>query len=458
MLTFYNTLSRKKEVFEPIADKRVGIYCCGPTVYGFAHIGNWRAYIFSDTLLRTLHFNNLKTTFVMNITDVDDKTIRDSKMKYPDLEPMAALKKFTKEYEEIFWRDLAKLNIQKPDKIPHATELIGPMQELIVNILNSGYAYEKDGSFYFNVGKYSKDHQYGQLVALDLGQLKTGLRILSDEYEKEEVQDFVLWKASKPGEPSWDFAWQRKNYPGRPGWHIECSAMSHEYLSTPFDIHTGGVDLRFPHHENEIAQSVAGYRTEKLADFFLHNEHVLVDGQRMGKRFKNFYILADLTEKNFRPLSYRYLILTAHYRSKLNFTWKSLQAAQSALNRLYQVFGEYPENGKIEKNYKKEFEAAIYDDLDTPKALALAWKLTKDGQVSDADKKKTLLDFDKVFGLGLDMIEILEIPDEIKELADQREKLRQEKKWQEADEVRKKIEENGWQIQDSEQGPKIIKS
>jgi len=458
MLTFYNTLSRKKEVFEPLTDKRVGIYCCGPTVYGYAHIGNWRAYLFADILLRTLKFNDLATTFVMNITDVDDKTIRDSKIKYPSLEPMAALKKFTKVFEEIFWRDLNKLNIQKPDKIPHATEFIGPMQELIVNILKSGYAYEKDGSFYFNVGKFSKDRPYGRLVDLDLGQLKTGLRILSDEYEKEEVQDFVLWKAAKENEPNWDFAWQGKNYPGRPGWHIECSAMSHEYLLTPFDIHTGGVDLRFPHHENEIAQSVAGYRTEKLADFFLHNEHVLVDGQRMGKRFKNFYILADLTEKNFRPLSYRYLILTAHYRSKLNFTWKSLQAAQSALNRLYQVFGEYPENGKIEKNYKKEFEAAIYDDLDTPKALALAWKLTKDGQVSDADKKKTLLDFDKVFGLGLDMIEILEIPDEIKELADQREKLRQEKKWQEADEVRKKIEENGWQIQDSEQGPKIIKS
>jgi cysteinyl-tRNA synthetase len=370
---------------------------------------------------------------------------------------MDALKKFTSGFEGIFWQDLNKLNIQKPDKIPHATEFIPQMQNLIVKILDSGFGYEKDGSFYFNVAKYSKDHKYGRLIDLDLAQLKTGLRILSDEYEKEDVQDFVLWKAIKPGEPSWDFAWQGKKHPGRPGWHIECSAMSYEYLSSPFDIHTGGVDLRFPHHENEIAQSAAGYGAEKLANFFLHNEHVLVDGQRMGKRFKNFYTVGDLENKNFRPLAYRYLTLTAHYRSKLNFTWTSLEAAQSALDNLYQIFSEYPEDGRISENYKKEFAAAINDDLDSPKALALAWKLIKDEKIPDADKKQTLLDFDKIFGLGLEIIKILEIPDEIKNLVDERERLRQEKKWSNADEVRKQIEEKGWQIQDSEQGPKIIK-
>ncbi len=482
-MKFFNTLTRKKEEFKPLKEKQAGIYTCGPTAYDFAHIGNLRSFIFADILQRTLKYNGYRVNWIMNITDVDDKTIRDSKKDYPDLEPKEALVKFTKKYEKAFWEDLKKINIEKPDKIPHATEFIRQMQGLIAKIMEAGYGYEKDGSFYFNVAKYSHDFKYGQLVKLDLSQLKTGTRILSDEYEKEQIQDFVLWKEAKQEEPSWDFEYKNplgsasrnlvsretrnkgKNYPGRPGWHIECSAMSHEYLGIPFDIHTGGIDLAFPHHENEIAQSATGYNSEKLANFFLHNEHVLVDNEKMAKRLKNFYTLIDLEKKQISPLAYRYFVLNAHYRSKLNFTWQGLEAAQNALDNLYQEYQntlsislapEKPEAKSLEK-YRLQFMAAINDDLNTPQALAVIWEMLKEKNLAARDKQKLLLEFDKILGLGLSEIKPFEIPKNIKELSKQREQARSEKNWQEADEIRKKIEKSGYQIEDTEQGPKILK-
>jgi len=322
MIKFFNTLTRQKEEFIPLKDNQAGIYTCGPTVYNAAHIGNLRSFVFADILQRALKYNGLEVNWIMNITDVDDKTIRDSEIKYPEMEPMQALLKFTREYEKIFWQDLEKLNIEKPNKIPRATEFIAQMQDLIVKIIEADFAYEKDGSFYFDVKKYSQNHKYGQLVNLDLSQLKTGTRALSDEYEKDNLQDFVLWKTTKEKEPSWDFEFKNKNYPGRPGWHIECSAMSKEYLGIPFDIHTGGIDLKFPHHENEIAQSVSGYKADKLANFFLHNEHILVDNEKMSKSKNNFFTLEDVENKKFNPLAFRYFCLNSHYRSKLNFTWQ----------------------------------------------------------------------------------------------------------------------------------------
>ncbi|MDD5589971.1 MAG: cysteine--tRNA ligase [Candidatus Portnoybacteria bacterium] len=458
MLQFYNSLTRKKEEFKPINENEVGLYCCGPTVYNYAHIGNFRPYVFADVLRRAIEYRGLKTKFVMNITDVDDKTIRDSRQKYPELEPMEALKKFTGEFEQFFWEDSKKLNIKKPDIITRATEYIAEMQELIKKIMNAGYGYEKDGSFYLSVAKFADDHKYGNLVDIDLKQMKSGTRALSDEYEKEDVQDFVLWKAAKDNEPAWDFNYNEKNYHGRPGWHIECSAMSHKCLGAPFDIHTGGIDLKFPHHENEITQSVAGYGSEKMANFFLHNEHVLVDGQRMGKRFKNFYIIRDREEKKINPLAYSYLVLTVHYRSKLNFTWESLNAASSALSSLYSAVVSFPDGGVINAEHKKEFSEAIGDDLDTPRAIAIIWKLVKDGKIPAADKKATLLDFDRVLGLDLAKAKAVEIPEEIKKLAQAREQMRKEKKWDEADELRQKIEAQGFEIQDSADGQKIIKN
>jgi len=461
MLKFYNSLIRKKENFVSLKNKQVGIYTCGPTVYDYAHIGNLRSYIFADILQRTLKFNGYSITWVMNITNVDDKTIRDSQKDYPGLEPKEALKKLTEKYAKIFWQDLSKLNIQKPNKIPHATEFIPQMQDLIVKIIEAGYAYEKNGSFYFNVGKYAKNFKYGKLIKLDLGQLKAGVRIQADEYEKEELQDFALWKAAKTGEPAWNFEWQNKNYPGHPGWHIECSAMSHEYLGIPFDIHTGGIDLKFPHHENEIAQSITGYSAKKLASIFMHNEHVLVEGQKMAKRFKNFYTLKDLEEKNINPLAYRYLALTAEYDSKLNFTWESIKAAQNTLKSLYDfyqsIFEQNSSQSEKTKKYQEQFKIFINDNLDTPKAIALMWAIIKNVNLSPAEKKFLILEFDEIFGLGVTQIKKEAIPEKIKKLTKEREKLRQEKKWQEADKIRKKIKKIGYLIEDTEKGPKIKK-
>jgi cysteinyl-tRNA synthetase len=465
-IILHNTLTRKKEEFSPPKDKQAGIYTCGPTVYNYAHIGNLRAYIFSDILQRALKYNGYELTWIMNITDVDDKTIRDSKAKYPELKPKEALLKFTQEYEKIFWKDLEKLNIEKPDEIPHATEFIPQMQNLIIKIIEAGYGYEKDKSFYFNVAKYSKDFKYGNLVDLDLSSLKTTDRIQADEYEKEEIQDFVLWKAAKNGEPSWDFEYLGKNYPGRPGWHIECSAMSHEYLKVPFDIHTGGIDLKFPHHENEIAQSVAGYGAEKLANFFLHNEHVLVNNEKMSKSLKNFYTLNDLEEKKLNPLAYRYLCLNSNYRSKLNFTWQSLEAAQNALSNLYNEYRDLlvrsstPNTSGVEllKDYRQEFLTAINDDLNTPQALAVIWEIIKDKNLPDTEKKILLLDFDKILGLGLANIEPIEIPANIKKLSEKREEARKNKNWEKADKARKEIESLGYLVEDTETGPKISKN
>lgn len=457
MLKFYNTLSKKKEPFKPMG-KKVGLYTCGPTVYWYAHIGNLRAYLFADVLARTLKHNDLKINWVMNITDVDDKTIKGSKKEYANLNPKQALKKFTRHYEKLFWQDLKKLNILNPDHTPRATETIKEMQQLIKNILKQGYGYIKDGSIYFDVKKYTKDYKYGQLIKLDLKKLKTGSRIEADEYKKEDLQDFVLWKAQKPDEPSWDFKIDDKNYPGRPGWHIECSAMSKKYLGTPFDIHTGGVDLKFPHHEDEIAQSSVGYQCQKPINFWLHNDHVLVDNRKMSKSLNNFYVLNDLIKKGFNPLAYRYLTLNLHYRSKFNFTWKGLKAAQNALDNLYQKTEELISDNQKEEtknNYQNKFLDLINDDLNTPKALALTWQLIKDEKISSQTKYRLLLDFDKVLGLGLDKIKKHTIPIKVKKLVASREKYRQNENWQAADRKRKTIEQLGYQVEDTEQGPKV---
>ena len=478
MIKFFNTLTRQKEEFIPLKDNQAGIYTCGPTVYNAAHIGNLRSFVFADILQRALKYNGLEVNWIMNITDVDDKTIRDSEIKYQEMEPMQALLKFTREYEKIFWQDLEKLNIEKPNKIPRATEFIAQMQDLIVKIIEADFAYEKDGSFYFDVKKYSQNHKYGQLVNLDLSQLKTGTRALSDEYEKDNLQDFVLWKTTKEKEPSWDFEFKNKNYPGRPGWHIECSAMSKEYLGIPFDIHTGGIDLKFPHHENEIAQSVSGYKADKLANFFLHNEHILVDNEKMSKSKNNFFTLEDVENKKFNPLAFRYFCLNSHYRSKLNFTWQGLEASQNALDNLQNIIrswspdfsrdnhkpnhnldqGINPTEVKTPKHmskkiYSQQFTDAINDDLNTPQALAVIWEATRDESLTAEEKKNLLLDFDKIFGLGLSELKPAKIPGEIKKLAQEREQLRKEQKWQEADEIRKEIEGLGFIIDDTDIGP-----
>ena len=465
---FFNSLTKQKEKFNPIEDNLVRIYTCGPTVYNYAHIGNLRAFIFADILQRSLKFAGYQIKWVMNITDVDDKTVRDSKKKYPNLEPMEALKKFTKFYEDIFWQNLSALNIEKPQFTPRASEVIAEIQKIINSIAQNGFTYKKDGSVYFNLEKYLEKYHYGWLVKLNFSQMRPSGRIDQDEYKlKENIADFVLWKAKKENEPSWNFDFQGENLPGRPGWHIECSTISHQYLKFPFDIHTGGTDLKFPHHENEIAQNTAAFGIKKPINFFLHNEHVLINNQKMSKSLRNFYTLQDLQEKNFSPLDYRYLCLGTHYRKKMNFSWTALTAARNSRLELIDFLQRalsnstnnqnHQENSQEVENYQRIFLAAIEDDLNIPEGLAIVWQIIKDNNLHEKTKIDLLLDFDQVLGLNLLTAIQEKIPEEIKSLIREREKYRQEKNWGKADEVRAKIEKAGYQIEDTKKESRVIK-
>lgn len=449
-IKFTNTLSRKKETFRPLAAGRAGLYTCGPTVYNFVHIGNLRTYLFEDILRRTLEYAGYRVRHIMNTTDVDDKTIVASKSAGEKLN------EYTKKYEEVFLKDLSLLNIKPPSVLARATEHIPEMIRLIQKLLKNKAAYIKGGSVYFSISKFK---QYGKLAHLDIKGLKAGARVDTDEYGKDAAQDFALWKGKKEGEPYWSTPFGE----GRPGWHIECSAMSMEYLGATFDIHAGGVDLIFPHHENEIAQSEAA--TKKLfVRYWLHGEHLLVNGQKMAKSLNNFFTLRDLETRGFNPLAFRYLTLTSHYRSKLNFTWESLGAASHSLNRLYdfeKTTGKDRHRGKTSlKPWVEKFKKAVTDDLNLPKAVAALWNLInayhKAPEKFDSKKVNLLLrDFNKVLGLGLDEPRFEKIPEVVKKLAQERELLRKAKQWQEADEIRKKIKEHGFTVKDTPEGPQV---
>lgn len=448
MLVLYNTLFRKKEVFKSLQNKKVGFYACGPTVYNFAHIGNLRTYIFEDILKRVLGYNGFKVKHVLNITDVDDKTIQASQTEDKTLE------EFTEYYTENFLRDIEALNILKPDVLPRATEHINDMVALIEKLLEKKIAYKTDdGSIYFDIDKFKS---YGQLAQLQKQDLKKDAanRLSLDEYQKDQANDFVLWKAWKKEDGH--VFWQTAIGKGRPGWHIECSAMSIKHLGQTFDIHAGAEDLVFPHHTNEIAQAEAAFG-QPFVNFWVHGAFLSLDKEKMAKSEGNVIILKDIVEKNFTPLAFRYLALTAHYRSILNFSWQSLESAQNALDNLYQTILNYPDSGTVDKNYEEQFIKFINDDLDMPKALALAWKIIKDEKISDKDKKATLIKFDQVFGLNLDKVKKEKAPDKIKKLAEQRDKARQDKDWKKADQLRQQVAQNGWQIEDTDQGTKIRK-
>lgn len=465
VLKFYNTLTRKKEVFKPLRKDWVGLYTCGPTVYNYAHIGNLRTYIFEDVLRRALEYAGFEVRQVMNITDVEDKIIRDSKKAGKDIF------EFIKPYEAGFYADLAKLNIKKAWKYPKATNHIKEMVKIVQSLLKKGLAYKDGDSVYFDISKFKN---YGKLSRLSFRKLKSGVRVDADEYTKDSAEDFVLWKGQKPGEPSWPAPFGK----GRPGWHIECSAMSMKYLGPTFDIHGGAVDLIFPHHENEIAQS-EGATGKKFVRYFMEGEHLLVNGEKMAKSSGNFFTLRDIESKNFNPLAFRYLALTSHYRSKLNFTWESIAASQSSLNRLYDFIERLaaqnqkskilirPSRQALGKNqnlakYKKRFEAAIFNDLDTSKTLAVVWNLIRQynkqpDKFNPGEILKILYDFDKVLGLGFKGIKPEKIPAKVLELVKKREEYRKAKNWPEADKVRKEIKAQGYLIEDTSRGPEIKK-
>ncbi|HUO86742.1 MAG TPA: cysteine--tRNA ligase, partial [Thermoanaerobaculia bacterium] len=317
---FFNTLGRELVDFAPLVAGEARLYTCGPTVYGHVHIGNLRTFLFEDVLRRALAYLGHRVSQVMNLTDVDDKTIAGANAAGVSLD------EFTAPFIESFFADLDTLHVERAEQYPRATEHVAEMIELIERLIAAGVAYERDGSVFFRI---AADDDYGKLSRIDLAEVRQGDRVASDEYGKEDVRDFVLWKAAKEGEPSWDSPWG----PGRPGWHIECSAMSMKYLGETFDIHTGGVDNIFPHHENEIAQSESA-TGRPFARLWLHSEHLVVDGEKMSKSLGNQYTLADLLARGAEPRALRYLFVSVHYRQKLNFTFASLEAAANALARI----------------------------------------------------------------------------------------------------------------------------
>jgi cysteinyl-tRNA synthetase len=448
-LKFYNTLTREKEDFSPIDLKEVKMYSCGPTVYNYPHIGNYRAYIFADTLKRVLLYEGYKVHHIMNLTDIDDKTIRDSQKEGK------TLKEFTEFYSQAFFEDEKILNIISPTKFTKATDYIDEMVEIIKKLMKNGLAYKSaDNSIYFDIKKFKN---YGKLSHLVLEEQKENAsgRIKTDEYEKDNVQDFALWKAWD--EKDGDVFWETDLGKGRPGWHIECSAMSMANLGEQIDLHTGGVDNIFPHHENEIAQS-EGATGKQFVKYWMHNEWVLVDQKKMAKSYHNFYVLKDLIERGINPISYRFWLLMANYRTRVNFVWDALEGADIALKRLYKLYIELGETvGKVSPLYQQKFKEYLEDDLDTPRSLSLLWDIIKDENLSPADKKATILDFDKVFGLGFENLKKDVIPEEIKKLAEEREEARKNKDFKKSDELRNEINSLGYEVKDSSDGYKINK-
>jgi cysteinyl-tRNA synthetase len=452
MIKFFNSKTRELEEFTPIETGQVSMYSCGPTVYDYPHIGNARAYVFADLLKRTLIFNGLSVKHVMNITDVDDKTIRDSQKQGK------SLKEFTEFYTVGFMNDLDSLNVIPADTFPKATEHIPEMVKMIETLIDNDNAYKApDGSTYFDISSFSK---YGELSRVDLSSTKQTERVASDEYTKDNVQDFALWKAYDPKDG--DVAWETTLGKGHPGWHIECSAMSTKYLGNHFDIHTGGVDNMFPHHENEIAQSVCCNGGE-FVNYWLHNSHLMVDGKKMSKSDGNFYTLRDLQEKGFSPVAFRYFLLQAHYRTQTNFTLEAVEASQNALRNIHHLARGLISGflssllAKESVEYLDKFTEAINDDLDAPKGLALTWEMLKDNSLKSASKLKTLLKMDEFLGLGIQESLDFKVPNDIKKLAAQREKARKEKDWQTADTLRDELKTKGYTILDTENGPVIEK-
>ncbi|TKJ41123.1 cysteine--tRNA ligase [candidate division LCP-89 bacterium B3_LCP] len=470
-LRFYNTFTRRKEPFKPIIADEVRMYTCGPTVHDFAHLGNYRAYIFEDILRRTLKFFGYSVIQVMNLTDVDDKTIRKSR------ERGVTLQEYTREYTESFFEDLDALRIERAEFYPEATKHIPEMVELIEKLIANGHTYETDGSIYFRISSFPA---YGRLANVKLDDLRSGVRVDSDEYEKEDVRDFALWKSWTPDDG--DVFWDTSIGKGRPGWHIECSAMSTKYLGEHFDIHSGGVDNIFPHHENEIAQSLCGYGGD-FVNVWMHNAHLMVNSEKMSKSLNNFFKLKEVTSTGISPRAVRYFLLSAHYRQPLNLVYDpdnnitdSFDAASGALDRIDEFrtkLAELQKQGEdsgeagddildIIDKARSSFKGALGNDLDISGALGALFGMIKDvnrlldeAQVTAVDAvalDDLLMDWDRVLGV-IRPEERGEIDVErIEALIEERKQARQAKDFARSDEIRDLLASEGIIIQDTPGG------
>ena len=462
-LLLFNTLGRRLEPLRPIVPDEVRIYTCGPTVYNEIHIGNLRTFLFQDLLRRSLRYLGYRVAQVMNLTDVEDKTIEGAQ------KAGVSLAAYTEPFVKTFLRDLDALHIERVESFPRATEHVPEMIDLIAKLVEKGYAYESDGSVFFSI---AKDPDYGKLSGFDLDQARRGERVASDEYGKDDVRDFVLWKAVKPGEPSWDSPWG----PGRPGWHIECSAMSMQYLGETFDVHCGGVDLIFPHHENEIAQSESA-TGKPFVHTWLHGEHLIVDGHKMSKSLGNQHTLPDLLARGCSARALRYLFLSVHYRQKLNFTFESLEGAAGALRRVdemrfrlqHAAEGGEPDPSLTEAagRLREDFAAGLADDLNVAVALAALFGFVKEvnvaieeGRIGTGDRQRVLdalADVDRVLGV----LDPAEWPEgqtqdadtaEIERLVAERNTARGRRDFAASDRIRDDLVARGIVLEDTPQG------
>ncbi len=457
-IRLYNTLTRRIEDFHPLENGKVRLYTCGPTVYNVAHIGNFRAFVFYDMLRRYLKYRGYEVFHVMNLTDVDDKTIRDSAAEGVPLQD------YTARYKKAFFEDRDALRIEPVEVYPAATEHIPDMVRTIERLAERGHTYVAEGSTYFKIDTFPS---YGKFANLDLSGTRAGARITSDEYEKEDARDFVLWKAWTPedGPVFWDTPLGR----GRPGWHIECSAMSQKYLGETFDIHGGGVDLIFPHHQNEIAQA-EGATGKPFVRYWLHSEFLLVDGQKMSKCLGNFYTLRDILERGYKPMEVRYVLLATHYRQQLNFTFDALTAARGALERLRDFARNVHlaggnEAGEIldetNERREKEFVASLDDDLNIAPALGAVFnyvrdigRLIADGKLAQQDEVKVLgklRDWNKVLGL-IDLEDETMTDIEVLQMIELRTQARANWDWDRADQIRLELERKGIVLEDRRGG------
>lgn len=451
-LKLYNTLTRKKEEFEPIDKNEIKIYSCGPTVYYFAHIGNLRAYLFMDNLRRVLKYNGYKLRHAMNITDVghlvsdadegEDKMLKASRRENKDPFEIADF------YTKAFLEDMKKLNVDMPEIICKATEHIKVMEDYVKRIIDNGYSYETENTIYFDTSKLDK---YGVLSNRNIDEQKAGARVKLDN-EKKNPSDFALWiKAPENHLMKWDSFWG-KCYPG---WHLECSAMSEKYLGEIFDIHTGGMDHIPVHHENEIAQG-KGYCGKIPAHYWMHVDFLQVNGGKMSKSLNNLYTLKDLEEKGFLPEVYRMFNFSSHYKKPINFTFEAMDSAKVALNRLREGYKRHVlGTDELEENVIKEFEErflnAINDDLNMPQAMSVIWDIVRYEKKSPS-LARTLLKFDSVLGLNIDKEEKMNLPEEIVQIVEERKKARESKDWNKSDELRDKLISLGYNVKDTKDG------
>ncbi|MEX2017282.1 MAG: cysteine--tRNA ligase [Candidatus Pacearchaeota archaeon] len=448
-IKIYNTLTRKKEVFKPMKKGQVNMFVCGPTVYDYSHLGHAKTYIQFDMIARILKLSGYKVFYLQNITDIDDKIIDRAQKENKDWKEMK------KEYEKSYKEDMKELNVVSVDKYANATDYIPQIISQVKRLIKKGYAYKISDGWYFDL---SKDKDYGKLAKRTAMEAEDSVSRIDENKEKRNKGDFCLWKFSKPGDP----IWKAEIGDGRPGWHIEDTAITETEFGQQYDIHGGGIDLIFPHHEAEIAQMESISGKKPFVKYWLHTGFLKVNDEKMSKSKENFYTLADVIEEGYDPMHLRYFFLSAHYKKPLNFTWDNLDAAKNAYQRMKNIISNLKKshdktNKKNMELARKQFIEIISDDLNVPKALAYFWDILRENRLNNTEKYHLAIEFDKFFGLDLEKEEKGDIPKEVKKLVKDREEMRKKKNFEEADNIRNKINKLGYLVEDSDDGAKIRK-